>query len=80
MGRDPPGCLGWVGEPSQRTGTGRETLGEVRDGSRVPREVRDELGDPWGGPGRVRGPSQRSLTGRGTLGEVWDKSGDLWGG
>ena len=59
-----------------RSGMGQETLGEVRDGSRVSR----------GGPGRVKGPSVRSRMGRGpfvrsgtgwgTLKEVWYGSGD----
>ena len=46
---------------------GRGTLGEVRDGSRDPRE----------GPGRVERPSEWSGTGQGTLREVRDGSGTL---
>ena len=71
-----------------RCGTGKGTLGEVRDesrdlgevwiGSGDPQEVQDGSGDPWGGPGRVRGTLRRSETGRGTLGKVQDRLG-AWG-
>ena len=47
------------------SGTGRETLGKVRD----------ESWDPRGGPGRVGRHSGWSWMNRGTLGEVWDGSG-----
>ena len=50
----------------ERSGTGRGTLGEVRDGS----------GDSWGIPGLVKEPSGRSGMGRLTLGEVQDGLGD----
>ena len=53
-----------------RSGTGRGTLGEVRDGSGVTRE----------GLGRVLGPSVRSETGRATIGKVRDGPGEPWGG
>ena len=57
--------------PWRRSGMGRKTHGEVRNGSE----------DPRGGLGRVRGPSGRSKTGRETLGEVREESGDSgWSG
>ena len=59
-----------VGEPSGRSGTGRRTLGEVRDGSRDPVKIL----------GRVVGPLVKFGTGRGTLGEIWEGSGDTPGG
>ena len=48
-----------------RSGTGRGTLGEVRDG----------FVDPPGGQGRVRGLSGWSGTGQGTLPEIRDGLG-----
>ena len=77
-----------VGGTSQWSGTGRETLGEVRDGSRDPPRGkfrgtgeppygRDGSGDPRGSPGRVGGSSGRSGTGWRTLGAVRDWSRDL---
>ena len=41
--------LGQIGGPSERSETGRGTLGEVRDGSGTYGEVRDGSGDPRGG-------------------------------
>ena len=77
----------WVGGPTKRSGTSRETLGEVRDelgwcgmGQGTLMEVWDELGDPRGGPGCFGGPSGRSGTSQETLGEVRDRSGDPRGG
>ena len=55
---------GWG--PSLRSGTGRETLREVWDGSGGPLE-----GLEW-----VGGPFRRSGTGWGTIPKVWDGSGD----
>ena len=62
---------------SGRSGKGRETLGEVRNGSQDPKggsgrvkgaSVRSGMGQgPFRGPGRVEGPSGRSGTGRGAL-------------
>ena len=49
-----------VDGPSGRSGTGRKTLVEVRDGS----------GDSWGGLGWVWGPTERSGTSLRTLGEA----------
>ena len=43
---DPSGGAGLVREPSGRSGTGWETLGEVQDG----------LGESPGGLGRIGGP------------------------
>ena len=51
---------GTLVECPAQVGTGRWTLGKVRDGS----------GDPRKGPRRVGGPTGRSGTGRGILGEV----------
>ena len=63
---------------------GRESLGEVQDGSRDPwrvlgpvGEVQDGSGDPRGGLGRVEGPLRRSRTGRGTLGRSRPSRGTL---
>ena len=50
----------------ERFGTGRVTLGEVRDGS----------GDPRGGLGRFWSTLGRFGTGRGTLGVIQDGSLD----
>ena len=55
---------------SLRSGSGRETLGEVRD----------RFGEPQKDPFWVGGPSQMFWTGRGTLREVRDRSGDSSGG
>ena len=41
---DPQGGPGQVGGPTQRSGTSRLTLGEVRDGSRDPRRVQKWVG------------------------------------
>ena len=80
-------CDGWggtlegmtrVGRSFGRSGMGRGTLLEVRDGSVDPLwrsgmgrgtlpKVRDGSGNPPRGPGRVNGPSGRSGTGRRTL-------------
>ena len=59
-----------VGGPSGKSGTGRGTLREIRNGS----------GDSLVGLVRVGGPSGRFEMGRGTLGEVLDRSGDPRGG
>ena len=64
---DPTGGLGLVKGPYQRSGTGRETLLELRD-----RSV-----DPPGGLGWVGGPTCRSGMGRGTLPGVQDRLGTL---
>ena len=53
---DSRGGLGLVGGPSERSETGRGTLGEVRG---TLEEVRNGSGDYRGGPGRVGGPSGR---------------------
>ena len=53
-----------------RFGTGRDTLGEVRD----------KLGDPRGGPGQVGRPLGKSETGQETLEVARDGSGDPQGG
>ena len=58
----PFGGEGLVRGPSRRSGTGRGTLSEVRDGSR----------DHLEGPGRIVEPSWMSGTGWGTLQEVWN--------
>ena len=60
------------------SGTGRGTLGEVRDGSGDPLGGQRRVGDPWGGLKRVGGHLGIVGTGRGTLGEVRDGSGELW--
>ena len=70
-----------------RFGTGRGTIGEVRNGSGEPLKVRYESGDLRVGPGRVkntrRGPKRverplgRYGTYRWTLVEVRDRSGEL---
>ena len=61
-------------------GEDRETLGEVRDGSRDPQEGSGRNGGTSGKVrdrfGLVGGQSERSETGRGTLGEARDGSGD----
>ena len=58
--------MGRVEGPSGKSGTGRGTLGEVRNRS----------GDLRVGEGQVRGPTRRSGTDRGTYGEVQDGSVD----
>ena len=52
----------------RRSGTGRKTLGEVRDGSEDLGEVWDGSEDPRGVSGRFGGPSRRSGTCWWTLG------------
>ena len=64
-----------VGGPSLRFGTGRGTLGKVRDRSWDPWVGAGWVGRHLGGLGRVEGPSGIFGTGRGTLGEVRDGSG-----
>ena len=44
----PRGCRGQVGGPLVRSGTGWETLEEVRDGSGYPRGGRGREGGPFG--------------------------------
>ena len=61
-----------VGGPSWRSGSGLETILEVRDGSGNPWAGTGRVGEPWECPGRVGGPLGRSGTGRGTLGDVWN--------
>ena len=85
----PPGGSGRVkGKPTRRSGTGRRTLpegpglvgvtsGTSGTGWETLGEIRDGLGDPWGGLGRVGEPSEWSRTGLGTLGEVKYGSGAL---
>ena len=78
--RDPRGGLGRVEGPSERSGTGRGTQEEVRDGWRTWGRsamgcgtlgvVRDRSRDPRGIPGLIGGPSGRSGMGRRTLDEV----------
>ena len=85
---DRRGGPGRVGGASGRSGTGRGTLGVVRNssldsgvpgtGRRTLGEVRDGLEDLRGGPERFVGPSMRSRTGRGTLVEVRDGSKNPW--
>ena len=53
-------------------------LGDVWDGSRDRREVRDGSGDPRRSLGRVQDPG--GGPGWGTVGEVRDLSGERWGG
>ena len=75
-----------LGGPTEKSWTGRWTLGEAWEGSVDPRggpgrvvgtsgEVQVWSGDPQGGQRRVGGPSGRSRTGRVTLGVVRDESG-----
>ena len=68
--RDPRGGPGLVGGPSGRSGTGREKLLEVRDGSE----------EPSGRFGTSRVTHREVRDGSGTLGEVSDKSGESQGG
>ena len=58
---------------------GRVSYGRSGTGRGTPLEVRDGSGDSRGGPGRVGGPSSRCWTGHGTLGEVMDGSSILGG-
>ena len=51
---------------------GLERVGEVRDGSGIPRRGSGGVRGLSGGPGGVGGASERSVTGLWTLGEVWD--------
>ena len=65
----------WVWGPSGRSGMGRGTLGEVRDGSGTFGEAWDGSVDSRGGPKRVGDvrdgePSGISLMGRWNLGVV----------
>ena len=81
---------GWVGGPLGRSGTGRRTneevrdglehLGEVETGCGTLGEVQDRLLDSWIFPGHVGRPPGRSGTGRVTLREVQNESGDPRGG
>ena len=73
---DPRLGTGWVAGPSQRSGTVRETLGEVRDELGVPRGGPGRVGNTPGGLGRVGGPPGRTGTGRVTHPEIRDGSGD----
>ena len=66
MGRGPSGVLRRVGGHSRKSGSGQETLGEVRYGSV----------DPQGGPVLVRGPLGMSGMCQGNLPEVRDGMGD----
>ena len=59
-----------------RSGTGRETLGEIRDGLGDDQGGPEQVGDSWVGPERVGDPRRRCEMGRETLVEVWDGSGD----
>ena len=71
--KDPPGgpkevrgASGWSGRgwrPSGKSGSGRETLGEVREGSGDPWEVREVSEKPRGGPRGVGEPTGRSRRG-----------------
>ena len=61
-----------AGGSSRKSGTGRWTLGEFRDGLGDPSEVRDWSRNPRLGLGRVGGSSGRSGMGTGILGEVRD--------
>ena len=65
---DPRVGLGLVERPSRISGTGRGTVGEVRDGSGTLVEVRDKSGGPPEGSGRVVGPSGKSGQVRGPSG------------
>ena len=86
----PWGVPGRIGGPSGRSGTGRGTLKEVRDGSEDLWGGPGGVGEPRGGLGGVigrlgkfgmgRGLYGRSGTDRGTLGEVRDGSRDDRGG
>ena len=60
----PPGVPEGVGTPSQWSGTGRETLMEVRTGQETLPEVQKWSGDPPGGPEVVGRLSRRFGTGR----------------
>ena len=64
------------GGPSGSSGTSRETIKEVQDGSGDPRKSLERVQDSRGGPGRVERHSGKSGTSRGTLGKVWDGSED----
>ena len=68
---DPRRRLGWVGGPSGKSGTGRGTLVEVRDGWGNLGEDLDGWLDNQGGSGRVGGPSERFGTGGGPSGRSW---------
>ena len=69
MVRDPPGGPNVVGGPIRRSGSGRETLPEVRKWS----------GDPLLSPEVVGELIRRSANGRRTLPEVQKWSGDVPG-
>ena len=76
---DPPGGLGRVGRPSQKSGSlfqkfgiDREALPEVRAGWEALPEVRDGSKGPPGGPGVVSRPFRRSGMGQEALPKVWD--------
>ena len=69
----PLGGSRWVGGPTWRLWTVRETLGEVRDGLGDTRGNRDGLENPRVGPGQVWGTSGRSGMGQGP----WERSGTV---
>ena len=57
------------------SGTGRETLNKVQEGSVALPVVRDGSVYPLRVPKGVKGPSWRSWTDRETLPEVWERYG-----
>ena len=59
---DPHGGLEVVGIPSRTSGSGCETLPEVRKWLEALSEVWDWLGDSPGGPEMVERPSRRSVS------------------
>ena len=83
--RDIPGGPEQVEGISRKSGTARDVLQKVRDGSGGPQKVWDGSGtfpkvwdgsrDPPGGPRWVGGPSQRSGTDREVLRKVWNGLG-----
>ena len=63
--------------PSRRSGTDWRTLGRSRMGRETLGEVRDGSENPRGGSGRFEGPLGRSAMGRWILEEVRDGPGTL---
>ena len=77
---DPCGGAVWVGDTSEKSGTGRGPLGWSGMGRWTLREVQDGSGDPTEGSGQGWKTSGMSGMGRGTLGKIRDGSMDHRGG
>ena len=66
----PPRYPGEVGSPSRMSGSGRESLTDVRERSETLPDVQDWSGIPSGCPGVVGRPSRMTGSGRDALPDV----------